>query len=211
MAKKLQLTGHKMGLLLVIEQAPTKRTQLSSGYNYPTTMWRCKCDCGNETIVSTQYLTASAHREKRKSPPSCGCFKYVSGRFTAKLDPKLASLMFVINHYRNKANQRNVIWNLPADLAIRLITSHCFYCSSPPAKYANAYTAATGRPLRSTEPSRIEGANLAYNGIDRVSPTRGYVADNVVPCCFVCNRAKNDMLYDDFIIWIQNLVTAWQG
>jgi len=29
--------------------------------------------------------------------------------------------------------------------------------------------------------------------------------ENSVPCCFICNRAKGNMGYKDFILWIQTI------
>lgn len=57
------LTGQKLGKLMVLGRAPSKID--ASGR--PRTMWRCKCDCSNNTvIVSGDYL-------KRSECPSCGC------------------------------------------------------------------------------------------------------------------------------------------
>ena len=42
-----------------------------------------------------------------------------------------------------------------------------------------------------------------YSGIDRKDNSKGYLIDNCLPCCSICNRAKNDMKYEDFIDWIK--------
>lgn len=36
------------------------------------------------------------------------------------------------------------------------------------------------------------------NGIDRIDSTKGYSADNCVPCCSKCNRMKLDHSIEDF-------------
>lgn len=51
------LTGQKFGRLTVIERVPNKSKH---------TYWRCKCDCGNETVVAGYTLTHGLTR-------SCGC------------------------------------------------------------------------------------------------------------------------------------------
>lgn len=56
--KFIDLTGQKFGRLTVIERAQNKGKK---------TMWRCKCDCGNESIVAGGNLT-NGHIV------SCGCF-----------------------------------------------------------------------------------------------------------------------------------------
>ena len=56
------MIGKQYGKLTIIERAETHITP--SGQK--KTMWRCKCECGNETIVSSQDLK-SGHTK------SCGC------------------------------------------------------------------------------------------------------------------------------------------
>ena len=50
-----------------------------------------------------------------------------------------------------------------------------------------------------------------YSGIDRKNPARGYVLDNVVPCCKRCNYAKNDFSYDEHLEYLDRLVAYRQG
>ena len=58
MANKRDLTGKKFGKLTVME--PTKERE--DRY----VIWRCRCDCGNEVLVSSRDL-------KRGSARNCGC------------------------------------------------------------------------------------------------------------------------------------------
>jgi len=43
------------------------------------------------------------------------------------------------------------------------------------------------------------------NGIDRVDNNKGYVYSNIAPCCWTCNRAKNDMSLSEFKNWLNRL------
>jgi len=71
-AKRSKLDGCRFGRLLVLGYAgstsPPKRS-----------LWRCRCDCGNETIVLTNYLTRGETR-------SCGCLVHdtVKARATSR-------------------------------------------------------------------------------------------------------------------------------
>ena len=47
----------------------------------------------------------------------------------------------------------------------------------------------------------------SINGIDRIDTTGDYVTDNVVPCCKVCNRAKNDLEADVFLQHVAKVVS----
>ena len=58
----IDLTGKKFGKLTVVKRQPNHITP--SGQT--KAMWLCLCDCGNETIVSSQDLK-SGHTK------SCGC------------------------------------------------------------------------------------------------------------------------------------------
>lgn len=61
------LTGQRFGRLTVIERAPSRTTG-----SKPVTMWRCRCDCGKITTVSSGSL-------ERKTTVSCGCKKRKHG------------------------------------------------------------------------------------------------------------------------------------
>ena len=59
MGKKIDLTGHRFGRLVVIREAGRKNGHV---------VWLCRCDCGNEVTVRGNCLT-SGHTS------SCGCFQ----------------------------------------------------------------------------------------------------------------------------------------
>lgn len=52
MAACIDLTGMKFGRLTVIERAG--KTKQGNA------LWKCKCDCGNETIVRSTRVVVSA-------------------------------------------------------------------------------------------------------------------------------------------------------
>lgn len=86
--KIIDLNGEKFGLLIVIEKGEP--------YIQPSgkkiTTWVCKCDCGNQTTVRTEYLR-SGHTK------SCGC---LCGRinFIGKQFGKLKVIEYVgDSHY----------------------------------------------------------------------------------------------------------------
>jgi hypothetical protein len=56
----MDLTGQRYGRLVVMERDFSKRT----------TAWKCQCDCGNTTIVTSKHL-----RSKGASTKSCGCLQ----------------------------------------------------------------------------------------------------------------------------------------
>lgn len=50
-----------------------------------------------------------------------------------------------------------------------------------------------------------------YNGIDRINPDEGYIAGNIVPCCWPCNRAKSTFSHDDFVDHISKIYRHLNG
>jgi hypothetical protein len=138
--------------------------------------WLCRCDCGAEIVT---------HLRGRKS---CGCARrqplkgYLPGR---------AARNRVFDGYRRQAKYRGLVWALTGEDFDRLTAQDCYYCGQPPSMVKRS--------------GRYEGCGFVYNGIDRMDNTLGYTAGNVVPCCAVCNHAKMDMPYADFMAWIARL------
>lgn len=64
--KLIDLTGQRFGKLTVLERAEDHVSP--NGRRYP--MWRCICDCGNETVVNGQSL-------RRGETKSCGCSRFI--------------------------------------------------------------------------------------------------------------------------------------
>lgn len=61
MSKKIDLTGKRFGRLVVLEQAPSQGKGTAR-----RTMWRCQCDCGQQTVVRSSHL-------RNGLIMSCGC------------------------------------------------------------------------------------------------------------------------------------------
>ena len=69
--------------------------------------------------------------------------------------------------YIASAKKRNIVFDIIEEEFTKLINDDCFYCG------------------QSAIPKR--------NGIDRVDNTKGYVLENLVPCCFKCNQLKGKL------------------
>lgn len=86
----------------------------------------------------------------------------------------VAAFNAVMRRYRNGAQKRDLVWSLTEDEVRSLISSECHYCGKP-----------------------------ECNGIDRKDNSLGYVSANCLPCCKICNYAKLDLSYEEFIAWIR--------
>jgi CDGSH-type Zn-finger protein len=63
--KNIDLTGQRFGKLVVMSRAKTPK-HIKGNRNY----WLCKCDCGNEKVISLTNLRAKNHSR------SCGCLRH---------------------------------------------------------------------------------------------------------------------------------------
>jgi len=166
----VDLAGQRFFDLLVIEESRVRVAKNGKKRR----MWRCLCSCGSEVEVDSSSLRSGNNK-------SCGC------RGRRAKDPKRTAMRCALSSYKSSARQRGIYWNLPDEMALRLMYEPCCYCGS--------------EPTNVTKMTEVRGAILARNGIDRLDPSRGYEEGNVVSCCKRCNVAKASMLPLEFISW----------
>lgn len=143
--------------------------------------WVCKCDCG----VERRVLAKSLRSGKSKS---CGCFN----RDTHKKEFGRSAETILYRAYKSRsAKARGLSWEIVRDDFSKLIKLLCHYCGHPP---SNIWKAQSGN------------GDCLYNGLDRKDNALGYTLSNVVPCCYVCNRAKRDIPYQEFVKYLDDLV-----
>jgi len=82
--------------------------------------------------------------------------------------------------YRRGARLRGLTFEPSLDDVARLTRQPCTYCGRPP-------------------------LDSKATGIERVDNSKSYTAENSVPCCALCNRAKRAMPVKDFLDWISQL------
>jgi hypothetical protein len=130
----------------------------------------------------------------RSNTKSCGCLhNELSSDNSKKSRYKLANpdsgYISIMNRYKQNAKNRDLDFNLSFEQFKLLITSSCYYCNTEPSNiYYKSYY------------------NIKYNGVDRKDNKKGYEIDNVVSCCKICNIAKNNNTYEDFLEWMSKLV-----
>lgn len=169
--------GNKYGLLTVLKYLGRRPTP--SKRNYPIVL--CKCECGQERIVSLWDIKSGKTKTCRFDHPHY-------------LDRSIPAFNQLYKHsYKNRALKSGLDFELSKDEFRKLTKSNCHYCGSPP--IGNKLTRTGNRE-----------SIYVYNGIDRIDSDKGYTLDNVVPCCSICNHAKNNMSYKDFLEWIKRLV-----
>lgn len=100
--------GNRYGRLVVIERAPND----SAGRAY----WKCKCDCGNLTIVRGTTLRSGATN-------SCGCLQKEKAKANGNdLSGKRFGRLAVIEQSTNNTNHRGKFWKCECDCGNFIVT-----------------------------------------------------------------------------------------
>lgn len=178
MPKLIDLTGQKFARLTVIERDTEMKVK-------GRVMWRCKCDCGNLKSVAGCHL-------RNGTTKSCGCYNIekITERCIARGDKDNSKYNALYSHYKRNAERRNIPFSLTIDEVKDIIHQPCYYC---------------GDVESDTFSQKKKDYLIRHNGMDRVDPSKGYVIENIVPCCKTCNFAKHIMTQSEFYDWIQRV------
>jgi len=79
--------------------------------------------------------------------------------------------------YKRKSRRKNLMFEFTEEQFMTFWQKPCYYCGSP----------------------------IQTIGLDRVDSSKGYMIDNVVPCCMVCNWMKNSLPLDIFMDQCQKI------
>ncbi len=79
--------------------------------------------------------------------------------------------------YKNRTKNSKIDFKLTLDEFYTLTSMPCIYCG----EYDKIFM------------------GKKYTGIDRIDSSKGYILNNCVPCCFICNRMKLNGAYEEFI------------
>lgn len=167
MSDTIDETGNRYGKLVVIKREENN--------DRGAAQWLCKCDCGNEKVVS-------GYRLRSGYTTSCGCF-----RNSFKLPRGHATRNQLYNSYKQSAKRRGLFWGITLDNFAKLTKQNCYYCGIEPKQSG----------LKGMNHQR--NGDYIYNGIDRVDNDKGYTLDNVVTCCGTCNNMKRTLSKRKFI------------
>ena len=178
--------GQRFGRGVVIDTEVRIPQPVASDLNRVLRAARLVCDCGNEYIARIDAILSGNTR-------SCSCLLDERRRQPWKSRPPgVVARGIILKGYRRDARRRNLSWELTEEQFDELTSSDCFYCGGPPSTVK--------KPV-----ATYEGGEFIYNGIDRVDNSFGYMSENVVTCCKICNRAKSDMPFEDFMTWATRL------
>jgi hypothetical protein len=172
LAKYSDLTGQVFGRLTALYYVRTTKGR--------SAVWRCRCECGQETEPEARALRAGATL-------SCGC--YNKDLTSNRLRKKQSAFNILHSRYIHNAKARGLLFELSIKEFTQLTKANCYYCNAPPSLNI-----------------KTPGGDYTYNGIDRLNNSMNYTITNTVSCCKWCNISKNNRDINDFREWAFQLV-----
>lgn len=147
------------------------------------TLWKARCSCGTEIIrPSYRFLRSPSIMSCRKCAPI--------GR--PRIAEQGSHVNALFSSRKRAALERGLSWDLTKTEMLALSKADCHYCGA--------------KPMSRYTHKNLSGDFLC-NGIDRVDNDHGYIAGNVVTCCWTCNRAKKEMPYAQFVAWLDQIAS----
>ena len=155
-------------------------------FNSLSVMWPCGYDERRKIIWFClcdcgKFYYAQTQDIVRGKTKSCGCKKF---------NPEVG-MQNLYCQYQYKAKSRGYEWNISFENFKNLVSSPCHYTGRSPAQVFKI--------------KNKSGNVIVYNGLDRVDNAKGYLLDNVVPCCGAVNKAKLEMTQNEFITMCQQI------
>lgn len=143
--------------------------------------WKVRCtNCGHETALRS-------YKVRKCRCKHCSC-----------LPQGFSGSKRLYARYKRASKNLKRSFELSLEQFRILTSSSCFYCGSPPFTIC----------INNTGKARKETStwnHYLHNGIDRKDNQIGYTLDNCLPCCVICNRAKNNMSFEDFGKYISRI------
>lgn len=165
----------KFGKWLVIRRFPGTKSD---------ERFLCKCECGVVRVVRKYDLLSL-------KSSSCGCSRQTTlsakSNEGAVFPPSFGGIYYT---YKRFAEKRGLDFLIDKKVFLEIVKSNCYYCGQEPSN------------IHKPKANKTE---FIYNGVDRVDNDKGYVEGNVVPCCKICNKAKDVLNKEEFLSWIKRV------
>ena len=142
---------------------------------------KVRCSCGAEKSVLLADIRSGA---------TVTCGNRTIHRTGA--DRTRPAFLQVYKHaYQVRAVKKGLMFSITEEEFLELSQQNCHYCGVEPSSHSKSGT-----------------SEWKYNGLDRTNPAHGYVIENVVPCCSICNHAKHTMSYETFCAWLDRITAT---
>lgn len=149
--------------------------------------FQCICVCGKVFHARVDSIKAGTTK-------SCGCLMGDLISQKNRLPDNQGIINLVYKTYKGNARKRGLLFRLSISEFEKFIFADCFYCGQVPQQ--SKFVGQKNRRDRL----------LSYNGVDRKDNSIGYINNNCVSCCSICNAAKSDLTFEEFQNWVQRLI-----
>lgn len=174
------LRGQVFGNWLVV--GGPRRNKWKSGRSIY--YWESRCqNCGVIKDVPRTSLTSAAKHSACRN-----CWLMPQGE---------SGMNRMRDYYQRNAKKRGISFRLSSEEFRKLTSGDCYYCGVEP----------SGLIACNEEKSNKKShwGDYVFNGIDRIDNAKGYRKKNCVSCCLVCNRARNNMSFDEFVAHLSRI------
>ncbi len=184
------LIGTMIGRLGIIDQY----IKIDGKGNLKRTYFKCRCICGKIIeIVARTLISGRAI--------SCGCYQKENLKLSRTHQKPFGEASFndLFRAYKEGARTRNLNFQLTEEQFRVLTKGNCFHCGVEPKQEIGKIRNKYGILF-------CPNGNYIYNGIDRQDNKLGYILENCVSCCIICNRAKHSLSIEEFEEWKRRFV-----
>lgn len=147
-----------------------------------------KCICGNIRQKTNTELTKVLNNEL---DPKCNICMMKERR-----EDPLFMYREILSQYKRHAREKGLEYSLSDDQFLYLVQSNCNYCGLKPSNYLSKKKVTDKVTKQRRRFSMSE--KTYYSGIDRVDNKKGYLEENCVACCNMCNKGKHYHSVEDF-------------
>lgn len=101
-----------------------------------------------------------------------------------------SSALHTWHDYKNNCKRKNIYWDLDIVFFREMTSQSCIYCGKKPSNKRDHYR---------------------YSGLDRKDNTKGYIKNNVVPCCKECNSIKGNNLTHEEMLAVGKALVSFRN
>ena len=224
MSELIDHAGKSYGCLYVVSRAPSIKYDNGA----VKACWNVRCECGNEKVISAQFLTKGLHKNCGQENCSlrwgapmivqcvdCGVSYEIKRRGKLKTHrcraccAKIATASVIGKPANNRLENAKGGFNLvlasyrkSADargIKFDLTESEFAEITKQDCHYCGSESSSKKKSKRGNADAYI------YNGVDRIDSTKGYSPENVVPCCSICNYMKQELNVDVFLAHVEKI------
>jgi 5-methylcytosine-specific restriction endonuclease McrA len=152
-----------------------------------------RCDCGREIKRTTQSLCNWARlAPDKRMRAHCGCKN------------KHGAESIALEIFESEYSDGDISF----EKFIELSQQSCFHCGCTVDETGRTKTRRSSKRSngkRSIKDSQVI-SEFKYHGLDRIDNNKGHTLDNVVPCCWECNKLRGSRDLSSFLQHITKIV-----